>query len=437
MAQTFIKLRQSSLKSYSVVVAGTISQSNYILDESMRLMVNSDLDEISRANSYRILVFDNMSLCISDSSKLESGKTLIIPEVINALSGTDSANLQTSGSIIYAASSVRDESAQVVGAVLLISSIDEIFEPIVDIETRLIFFVVIIFVVIACFVFFISLLFIDPLRNIMAAVQKMSQGHLNIRTEIRGRDEFSEMGKAFNIMAEKLALVEKTREEFVSNVSHELKTPLSSIKVLSESILLQENVPPEMYTEFLQDINSEIDRMTFIVNDLLTLVKMDQREVALEFKPTDITKMAMDILKRLFPLAQRKDIKLVFEENKTVTADADEMKLSLAISNLVENAIKYTPDGGTVKITVDADHQNTFITVADTGMGISEEEQSKIFTRFYRIDKTRDRETGGTGLGLSITHSTVLLHNGSIRVNSRENEGCTFIVRIPLHQQPR
>ena len=142
--------------------------------------------------------------------------------------------------------------------------------------------------------------------------------------------------------------------------------------------------------------------------------------------------MTEDILKRLYPLAEKKDIKLLYESNKDMIIEGDEVKLTLAISNLIENGIKYTPNGGTVKVIIDGDHQNCFITVSDTGIGISEEEQSKVFKRFYRVDKTRDRETGGTGLGLAITHSSVILHNGSIKINSKENEGATFIVRLPI-----
>jgi len=435
MSNTFIKIRRDNLSSHAIVIAGTVGRSNYLTDESIRLLIDTDLDEKSRENSYRILVFDNMSACVSDTSKLETGKTLVIPEVINALSGIDTQNLQTFGNIMYAASSVKNDMSQITGAVLLVSSVDEVFTPIADIEQRLIYFAAIILVLTTGFVYFVSGQYITPLRSVMSAVIKMSQGHLNIRTKIKGRDEFAEMGRAFNVMAEELELVEKTREEFVSNVSHELKTPLSSIKVLTESILLQIDVPPETYMEFLLDINSEIDRMTNIINDLLSLVKLDRREVTLDFKPVDIGYMLMEICKRLFPIAHRKNIHIAFEEMKKVYADADEMKLSSAISNIVDNAVKYTPEGGVVKVTADADNQNLFITITDTGVGISEDEQQKIFGRFYRVDKTRDRQTGGTGLGLAITHATVLLHNGSIRVVSRENEGSTFIVTLPLHQK--
>ena len=133
-------------------------------------------------------------------------------------------------------------------------------------------------------------------------------------------------------------------------------------------------------------------------------------------------------------MAKDKNISLHWEALKEVHAAVDEMKFSLAISNLVDNAVKYTPENGTVRVTLDADHQNAFITVADTGIGIPEDEVNRIFERFYRVDKTRDRETGGTGLGLSITHTTIMMHNGSIKVNSKEEEGTTILVRIPLRQ---
>ena len=228
--------------------------------------------------------------------------------------------------------------------------------------------------------------------------------------------------------------MDSSRQQFVSNVSHELKTPLSSIKVLSESILLQEDVPKEMYVEFLHDINSEIDRMSAIINDLLTLVKLDQKEIPLNFAETDLNKVMEDIIKRMTPLAAAKQIQIHYSKEKDVLAEADEMKLTLAISNLVDNAVKYTPEGGSVTVVLDADHQNAFITVSDTGIGIPEDEINRIFERFYRVDKTRDRETGGTGLGLSITYATVMMHNGSIKVNSKEEEGTSIQMRIPLRQ---
>jgi signal transduction histidine kinase len=357
----------------------------------------------------------------------------LVPEVINTLTYRASTMLRKDERAIYAAAPIYTENI-VIGAVLLVESVEDIYEQLQDIQNTILLYSVLMVLFIFVLVFFVSHLLLEPLKSILRVVQRMSHGHLNQRIAQKGHDEYALLAQAFNNMTEELEQVEKTREEFVSNVSHELKTPLSSMKVLSESLLLQEEVPAEMYREYLQDITSEVDRMTHIINDLLNLVKIDQREQGVDFQLTELNKMVEEILKRLSPLAEQKNIVLLFEDVRPVTIDADEMKLSLAISNIVENGIKYTPRGGTVKVIVDADHQNAFITIHDTGIGIVEEEQSRIFNRFYRVDKTRDRETGGTGLGLAISHSTILVHNGSIRLTSKPDEGSVFVIRIPIRR---
>lgn len=425
--------RETKLQSSANIVAGSIKNANYLFDELRRPLFDEEIKDRSKEGVFRVLVLDHKGMVINDSNFSEIGKTYLVPEVMQAFQKNNKVVTRVDEKTIYAAAAIQNEASETVGAVLLVSSIEDIFEAIEEIEQKLVLFTILIMLLLVVLVFFMSQFLLDPLRRFLKVVQKMAEGHLNERITIKGHDEFSELGDAFNNMAEKLERAENTREEFVSNVSHELKTPLSSIKVLTEAILLEENVPIEMYTEFLQDINSEIDRMTYIINDLLTLVRLDQRELAINIRETDINKMVEDILKRLYPLSEQKEIELLYADVRKVIIDADEMKLSLAISNLVENGIKYTPNGGTVKVIVDSDHQNAFITVQDTGIGITDDDQGKVFNRFYRVDKTRDRETGGTGLGLAITRSTVLLHNGSIRINSKENEGTTFVVRIPIH----
>lgn len=383
---------------------------------------------------YRVIILDDKGIVINDTNGIFNGSTLFLPEIIYSFREKKAHSiLQKDKLTLHTAVPVLNED-ELMGTVLIISDTSDIRNLSESIGRGLILLTSVIMVIVILGVAFVSNIILNPLKSIVHVVNLMSEGHLNQRIEVKGNDEYTQLAIAFNNMNDKLEKVEKTREEFVSNVSHELKTPLSSIKVLSESILFQENTPIEMYKEFLQDINSEVDRMTMIVNDLLNLVKLDQRDVGVNIKPTDINKMIQDILKRLSPLAEQKSIEVLCEEVKKVTIDADEMKLSLAISNLVENGIKYTPDGGSVKVTIDSDHQNAFITVSDTGIGIAEEEQSKVFTRFYRVDKTRDRGTGGTGLGLSITHATTLLHSGSIRLSSKEGEGTTFVVRLPIKQ---
>ena len=173
-------------------------------------------------------------------------------------------------------------------------------------------------------------------------------------------------------------------------------------------------------------------RESKIVDDLLSLVKMDKSSAELNIAQVDINALVQQILKRLTPIAQKRNVELIYESIREVVADADETKLSLAVSNLVENAIKYNMENGWVRVTLDADHKYFYIRVADSGIGIPEDKQDSVFERFYRVDKARSRETGGTGLGLAITKNVVLMHYGSIRLMSKEGEGSVFTVRIPL-----
>ena len=235
----------------------------------------------------------------------------------------------------------------------------------------------------------------------------------------------------------KLREMDNSRQEFVSNVSHELKTPITSIRVLADSLMAMEDAPVELYREFMNDISDEIDRESKIIDDLLSLVKMDKSAAeTMNITQVDIYGLLELILKRLRPIAQKRNIELTLERVGDVVADADEVKLSLGLSNLVENAIKYNREDGWVRVTLDADHKFFFIKVADSGIGIPEEFQTRIFERFYRVDKARSRETGGTGLGLAITKNVIEMHRGTIRVQSVEGEGTVFSVRIPLTYIP-
>ena len=159
---------------------------------------------------------------------------------------------------------------------------------------------------------------------------------------------------------------------------------------------------------------------------------MDRTAADLTITEVDINILVELIMRRLRPIAQKRDVELVYESIRPVTAAVDEVKMTLVISNLVENAIKYNKEHGWVKVTLDADHQFFTIVVADSGLGIPQESMDHIYERFYRVDKSRSREIGGTGLGLAITKSAIMMHRGSIKVESIEGEGTTFTVRIPL-----
>lgn len=204
------------------------------------------------------------------------------------------------------------------------------------------------------------------------------------------------------------------------------------MKVLADSLLLQDDVPVELYKEFMEDLSEEIEREAKIINDLLSLVKMDKTANTMNIRSENMNELVEKILKRLRPIAAANNIEVVYESFRPVTAEVDETKFSLALSNLVENAIKYNKEHGWVKVLLDADHQFFTVEVSDSGIGIPEQDYEHIYERFYRVDKSHSREIGGTGLGLAITRNAILLHRGSIKVSSVEGQGTTFTVKIPL-----
>ena len=194
--------------------------------------------------------------------------------------------------------------------------------------------------------------------------------------------ETSQLSEAFNKMLGRLKQLDDSREEFVSNVSHELKTPMTSMKVLADSLLEQENLPVEMYREFMEDIAKEIDRENQIITDLLSLVKMNRTGQTMNIQQVNINDLLEQILKRLKPIAEKKNVEMVMESFRPVSAEIDETKFTLAVSNLVENAIKYNHENGWVHVSLNADHKYFYLKVEDSGLGIPQEDQAHIFERF-------------------------------------------------------
>ena len=294
-----------------------------------------------------------------------------------------------------------------------------------------------IFSILAILVVLLVKLLMNPFKELQWKLKRVEEGNLDEELSSNAYTETRQITESISKTLKKLKAVDQSREEFVSNVSHELKTPITSIRVLADSLMSMDDVPVELYREFMTDISDEIDRESKIIDDLLSLVRMDKTAGAeLNIAQVNVNGLLELILKRLRPIAGKRNVELTFESIREVTADVDEVKLSLALNNLVENAIKYNVEGGWVRVTLDADHKFFYVKVADSGIGISEEFQEHIFERFYRVDKTRSRETGGTGLGLAITKNIILMHQGAIRLTSREGEGTTFTVRIPLTYIP-
>ena len=273
----------------------------------------------------------------------------------------------------------------------------------------------------------------EPEKHEMEEIQVLCNS-INTLSE-RLEETISELKSANNQLTkdiEEKTKIDEMRKEFIANVSHELKTPMTSMKVLADSLLEQENLPVEMYREFMEDIAKEIDRENQIITDLLSLVKMNRTGQTMNIQQVNINDLLEQILKRLKPIAEKKNVEMVMESFRPVSAEIDETKFTLAVSNLVENAIKYNHENGWVHVSLNADHKYFYLKVEDSGLGIPPEDQAHIFERFYRVDKSHSREIGGTGLGLAIARNAVIVHRGSIKVHSNEGEGTTFTVRIPL-----
>ena len=231
-----------------------------------------------------------------------------------------------------------------------------------------------------------------------------------------------------------MKVLDESRSEFVSNVSHELKTPMTSMKVLADSLVGQEGVPEELYQEFMRDITAEIDRENRIITDLLTLVKMDKKSADLQISHMNINQLLEDILKRLRPIADKRNIDLILDSFRPVEADVDELKFTSAISNLVENAIKYNVDDGWVRVSIDADHKDFLCHSSRFRNGYTGGFTGRIFRAFYRVDKSHSREIGGTGLGLAITRSTITMHHGVIQsIQQRRGRNDIFRSCDPCH----
>ena len=281
--------------------------------------------------------------------------------------------------------------------------------------------------------FFLSRYVLKPFEKITESINEVKNGFTDEEIHVTEYIETEHIGDAFNQMLGRMKVLDDSRQEFVSNVSHELKTPLTSMKVLADSLNSMEDAPIELYKEFMGDIGNEIDRETKIINDLLSLVKMDKAAGDLNITNININELLEQILKRLRPIADKQKVELVLESFRPVSADVDEVKITLAFTNLIENAIKYNKEDGWVHVSLNADHQYFYLKVEDSGIGIPEDSLGHIYERFYRVDKSHSREIGGTGLGLAITRNAVLMHRGAIKVFSTEGEGTIFNVRIPLN----
>jgi signal transduction histidine kinase len=231
-------------------------------------------------------------------------------------------------------------------------------------------------------------------------------------------------------LSTKFKQIENRRKKFVSNVSHELRTPITSMTILSETIMSKETWDEALYREFMSDINSELQRLSHVIEDLLYLVDIEKDEVKFDYELTSINFMIRDVLSTLKPIADSRQLELNFNETSKVQTIIDRSKFQRALINLVGNSIKYT-ESGQVDVSLFILDDTINVIIEDTGVGISKEDLPYIFDRFYRVDESRATKKGSTGLGLSIAQEIIELHNGSIEIESKLDVGTTVKIKIP------
>jgi len=440
-----VQHRISTVQNQLLIVGNHLISNNYFNTKPegysssvSKDVINAELEMISNLYEGRVMIIDSSLKVVKDTYGLSEGKTIISEEVIQCFQGQNVSHLShydKEHGYIEMTTPITDASVTpsvIVGVMLTSISNDSIVATMEILDRKAGIMGNLMLVVITALALVLSIMMARPFDRVTKAINEVKAGYSDESISVPDYAETMHIVDAFNQLLARMKALDTSRQEFVENVSHELKTPMAAIKVLADSLLSQEDVPAELYKEFLVDIASEIDRENQIITDLLALVKMEKRAQELNIASLNINDLTELILKRLRPLARKKDVEVVFESMRPVTAEVDEVKMTLIMTNLVENAIKYNKEHGWVRVELDADYQYFTFKVSDSGLGIPEESLARIYERFYRVDKSHSREIGGTGLGLAITKSAVLMHRGAINVTSVEGEGSVFTVKIPL-----
>ena len=406
--------------------------------------------ETARSEQSRVLVLDRLCVVQVDTASQMNGQRFINTQIDSVLKGSEGdygfydagnegvywlrAALNAFSGVNVAtgvyACPIRSGDA-LEGVLVYICQVQEIYESLRDVEIKILSWMAMVAVAVLLVNALLLRTITRPIGELNEGISRMSQGDLSARVEPRGNNEFAALARAFNSMSERLEQLDNSRSQFVSNASHELKTPLSTIKILVESLIYQDPLDPVMAKDFLTDVNKEIDRLNRIVSDLLTLVNIDNG-AELNLEELDVGALLQEQVKRLGPLARENGIELQCSVKDRLDVNGDALKLQQVVYNIIDNAIKYTPRGGEVRCSAARSGRRAIIRVSDTGVGIPEADLPHIFDRFYRVDKARSRNTGGTGLGLSIVKQFVLLHGGTIDAKSAPGKGSTFIIDLPL-----
>ena len=430
-----VSSRSVTIRNQCEIICNKLAKEGY-LENPDNDDIEAQLVMLTGIYGGRIIIVNSDYRIIRDTFDIAEGRYIISPKVMDCFAGTETTYYDSEDQYIEMTAGIRgiDSEADTVKGVILLSCTTKEIEANRTYMSRLGLLVLgIIVVLIILGGFFLSGYLVRPFKKITNAISSNKGDRLKEMEPVDSYTETRQISEAFNNLVSQVNILNDSRSEFVANVSHELKTPLASMKVLSDSILMNPETTAEEYREFMEDISSEIDRENAIITDLLSLVRMENKVDEINVTETNVNELLDLIIKRLRPIAEEANVELIAESFRPVSAQIDPTKMALVMTNLIENGIKYNkPEGGWVRVALNSDNSFMYLTVSDSGVGIPEEAYDHIFERFYRVDKSHSRHIGGTGLGLAITKRAILMHGGLIKVTSKEGEGSTFSVRIPL-----
>lgn len=359
----------------------------------------------------------------------------VVSEALSGNNGYQKTSLNDASGLCVAAPIIEGDS--VTGAVYLAKNMSETDTLVNYITAGLIAFSVLIVLLMMVLSIRLSNIAASPLNEFVTAAQEISKGNFDKRLSVKGNSDMDQLANALNYMCSELEHLEAKRRKFVSDASHELKTPMATIKLVCDSITSSENPDTGMVREFLSDLSDEVDRLTRIIERLLLLTKLDSKEATLSPELVDFGMMLQRISSKLTPMALGKNITLATDipsDMPPVLMDYDQIWET--VYNIVDNAIKYSKINTTVKITATVQNKEFILRVYDSGKGIPDEFKERIFERFFRLDDSRARDTGGTGLGLAIAREAVALHKGRLYIEDNPEGGSCFVMVLPQTQEP-
>ena len=407
--------------------------------------LNELLEENAASMNGRLMLIDNDGKIQYDTFQVLCGQRIKVDEALRVLAGEaeDAYGIHAPGRSVveemsgesgadYVAYSAHEMTGfqGKIGTALFVSRVQSLMDSLNTVRMQLLRIFALIAVAALVVALFLSRVLTNPITAVSRTMRKMGKGDLSVRVPVRGSGELRELAENYNTMAAQLESLDKTRNQFVSNASHELKTPLATMKIMLESMIYQPDMPADVRADFMKDINHEIDRLTGIVTDLLVLTRLDNRE-EMKRETVNMSELTEETIHLLTPAAEQNHQTLSEDIQEDLILYGDRSKLSQILYNLTDNAIKYTPENGEIHVSLKQENGCVIWRVRDNGIGIPADDQEHIFERFYRVDKARGRETGGTGLGLSIVRQMVKMHDGTISVHSEPGKGSEFVVMFP------